>query len=97
LFTQTDIADIPVWVKNNAYWWYTNQIGDSDFVAGIEFLVEEGIIYIPESQVVTSEGSQEIPSWVRDIAGFWADDSISDAEFVQAIQWMITNGVMVIF
>ena len=93
--TQT-VADIPIWVKNNALWWYEKQIDDSDFVAGIQFLIKENIINIPDTQQTIIQGSQEIPDWVRDVAGFWANDQITDAEFVQAIQWMITSGVIVI-
>jgi len=92
--TQTDPVDIPIWIKNNAMWWNQQQIDDSDFVAGIEYLMAQNIINIPAAQVSDSGSSQEIPAWIRDVAGFWAENSISDAEFVQAIQWMISNGIM---
>jgi len=92
--TQTEL-DIPLWVKNNAEWWYQKQIDDSDFVAGIEYMISENIINVPQTEVSDSTSS-EIPDWLRDVAGFWANDSISDAEFVQSIQWMITNGVLVV-
>ena len=31
---------IPKWIKNNAAWWSEQQIGDSDFVSGIEYLIK---------------------------------------------------------
>ena len=37
---------IPFWVKTNASLWSENQITDSEFLSGIEFLVNEGIILI---------------------------------------------------
>ena len=37
---------IPDWVRNNAGWWADGQIEDSDFVAGIQYLIENGIISI---------------------------------------------------
>jgi len=37
---------IPDWVKNNAGWWATDQIDDSAFVQGIQYLVQNGIIVI---------------------------------------------------
>jgi len=37
---------IPYWVKNNAGWWATDQIDDSAFVQGIQYLVQNGIIVI---------------------------------------------------
>jgi len=37
---------IPGWIKNNAKWWADGQISEDDFVGGIEWLVEQGIIKI---------------------------------------------------
>ena len=35
---------IPSWIKNNAGWWASDVISDSDFLYGIKFLVENNII-----------------------------------------------------
>ena len=37
---------VPAWIKNNAGWWATDQIDDSAFVQGIQYLVQNGIIVI---------------------------------------------------
>jgi len=37
---------IPGWIKNNAKWWADGQISEDDFVGGIEWLVEQGIIKV---------------------------------------------------
>jgi len=37
---------IPSWIKNNAKWWADGQISEDDFVGGIEWLVEQGIIKV---------------------------------------------------
>ena len=37
---------IPDWIKNNAGWWANGDIGDNDFVQGIQFLIKEGIMKI---------------------------------------------------
>ncbi|MDH3657607.1 MAG: hypothetical protein OEM77_05670 [Nitrosopumilus sp.] len=48
IITETEnelkIQNIPSWVKNNAGWWAQGQIGTSDFLKGVQFLVEQGII-----------------------------------------------------
>ncbi len=89
----TSQIQIPDWVRNNAGWWATGQIQDSDFVSGIEFLITEDIILIPISQ--SSQGtSQEIPSWIKNNAGWWADGLIEDVDFVSGIQYLISNGIM---
>ena len=35
---------IPAWIKNNAGWWASDNISDSDFLYGIKYLVESDII-----------------------------------------------------
>ena len=91
----SDLIEITSWVRNNAGWWSTGQIQDSDFVSGIEFLITEDIILIPITQ--SSQGtSQEIPSWIKNNAGWWADGLIEDVEFVSGIQYLISNGIMTV-
>lgn len=41
---------IPQWVKNNAKWWGEDQISDSEFVKGMQYLVESGIIVVNNQQ-----------------------------------------------
>jgi len=41
-----DQIAIPDWIKNNAGWWATDQIDDSAFIQGIQYLVQNGIIVI---------------------------------------------------
>ena len=33
---------VPNWVKNTAGWWASDQIPDSAFLQGIQFLINEG-------------------------------------------------------
>jgi len=40
----TDV--IPSWIKNNAGWWSSGKISDSDFLIGVEYLIENGIINV---------------------------------------------------
>ena len=37
---------IPSWIKNNAKWWSEGSIGDSDFVKGIQYLIQIGVIKV---------------------------------------------------
>jgi len=85
--------NIPTWVKNNAGWWAAGQIGDSDFISGIQYLIKEGIMDIPATE--SGEASaQDIPDWVKNNAGWWADGLIGDSDFVSGIQYLVTNGIM---
>ena len=84
-------ATIPAWIKNNAMWWASDQIPDSAFLQGIQFLIKEGIMVIPSTETSGSSQSQEVPTWVKNNAGWWAEDKISEIEFVNAIQYLIKH------
>lgn len=88
-------TQIPNWIKNNAKWWHDGVIGDSDFEKGIQYLVQHGMMKIPQSQSGT--GATKIPSWVKNNAGWWASGQISDDEFVKGIQYMISNRIINVY
>ncbi len=41
VFTKSKIPD---GVRNNAKWWAEDQISDSDFIYGMKFLIQNGIV-----------------------------------------------------
>ncbi|MGH2612807.1 MAG: hypothetical protein ACRDFB_07130, partial [Rhabdochlamydiaceae bacterium] len=43
----TPSAVIPSWIKNNAKWWSQGQIGDDQFIKGLQYMIQNGIIQIP--------------------------------------------------
>ena len=85
---------VPSWIKNNAGWWASDQIPDSAFLQGIQYLINEGIMVIPLTELSESPGSEDVPVWVKNVAGWWANDNISELEFVNAIQYLIKNGII---
>lgn len=84
---------IPYWIRNNAEWWSQEQIDDNTFIQGIEYLIQNNIIVIPQTQQGTSE-SQEIPLWIRNNAAWWTDDLIDDETFVQGLEYLIQKGIL---
>jgi hypothetical protein len=84
---------IPSWIKNTAQWWSKGEIGDSDFIKGIQYLMQNGIMKIPPLPTTTSHSNQ-IPRWVKNNAGWWADGTISDNDFVSGIQYMVSEGII---
>ena len=57
---------VPDWVKNNAGWWATDQIGDADFVNGIEYLIKKDIIGIDNEKIkgkILIEDVKFSPAW----------------------------------
>ena len=91
--TTADAASVPSWVKNNAGWWADGTIADSDFVTGIQYLIEQGIISVP-STTRSASTSDTIPDWVKNNAGWWADGTISENDFLNGIQYLIKMGIM---
>jgi len=84
---------IPDWIKNNAKWWSEGQIPDNDFLVGVQHLIKEKIIDIPDLPEQTSE-QDEIPTWIRNSAAWWANGQISDDEFVNALKFLIERGIL---
>jgi len=87
-------ATIPNWIRNNAKWWSEGQIGDSDFTSGIQFMIKENIMVIPDLPEQTSETTRGVPDWVRNNAGWWADGLISDDDFVSGIKYLVEQGII---
>ena len=56
---------VPDWVKNNAGWWATDLIEDSDFINGIEYLIKIQVITIDGKNIqgVDPEDVVFSPAW----------------------------------
>ena len=89
-----DQTSIPDWIKNNAGWWATDQIDDSAFLQGIQYLIQKGIMIIPTTETTEASESQEVPSWIKNNAEWWAEGQINDQTFVSGIQYLIKVGVI---
>ena len=87
-------AVIPSWIKNNAGWWADDQIPDSAFLQGIQFLIKEGIMVIPPTIVSGSSDSQEVPGWIKNNAEWWSDGQIDYNTFVSGIQYLVKVGII---
>ena len=37
---------VPTWVKKNTKWWHEGSVGDKDFVQGIQYLIQKGIMKV---------------------------------------------------
>jgi len=87
--------EIPSWVKNNASWWSERTISQSEFTDALEFLINEGIIFIPPPEEPPVPGPDKIiPDWVRNTAGWWSQNLIPDSEFINAMKYLINVGII---
>jgi len=85
---------IPGWIQNTAKWWSEGSIGDSDFVTGIQFLINQGIMKIPPTAQGTDTGTGEIPDWIKNNAGWWADGLISNEDFISGIKFLVESQII---
>jgi len=64
-----DTKSIPDWIKNNANWWSENLIDDTDFINGLQYLIEYKIIKIDNKKIQGKVSLEDItfsPSWLID-------------------------------
>ena len=64
-------------------------------MGGIQFLIKEGIIQIPETAQSTAS-TQDIPAWIKNNADWWSQGLISDDDFIKGIQFMVENGIITV-
>ena len=91
-----DPIPIPDWIKNNAEWWATGKISDKEFISGIQFMIQNNIIIIPNLPQPQISDDQNMPDWIRNNANWWALDKISEEEFVNGIKYLIQQGIITV-
>lgn len=88
-------AEIPKWIKNNAGWWSDGITSDKTFVNAIQFLIDDGIIEIPDITELSQDNqSSDIPEWIKNNAHWWSKGKISDNDFVKGIQYLVQQGII---
>ena len=90
-----ELPKVPQWVKQNANWWATEQISDSEFLESIDFLFEKGIVFVP-GKGVNAQSTWSVPTWYKTIAAWWSEDKITDDEFLLAIENLVAREIIVI-
>jgi len=93
-YPESFFLKVPNWVKNNARWWSSDLITDSDFLGGITYLINEGILIVPNLPESETSSSQKVPLWVKSTARWWADGQIDENEFLKGIQFLVENKII---
>ncbi len=86
---------VPIWIKNNAKWWSSGLISDADFLNGIEFMIDENIIHIPNLPESGNSKDKTVPPWIKNTAKWWAEGQIDENEFLKGITFLVENGIIV--
>ena len=85
---------VPSWIQNNAEWWSKGLIGEEDFLSGIQFLINQGIIQISTTHDTQQSSLPFVPNWVKDTAGWWAEGKVTDQDFLNGIKFLVENQII---
>lgn len=91
---RSSILIIPSWIKNNAGWWAQDKISDSDFISGIQHMVQKKIITINNLPTSGQSKGESVPAWIKNNAGWWSEGKISDSDFVKGIEFLVKEGTI---
>ena len=61
LIDNVKAESVPDWVKNIAKWYGNNEISENEFLNAIKFLIDSGIIEIPETEENIMDDSSDTP------------------------------------
>lgn len=85
--------ELPSWMKSTALWWSADAITDDDFILMIQFLIQNQIISVSVTDVV-SNNDEGIPIWIKTSAQWWGEGIISDTEFLRSVEYMVNQGII---
>ena len=94
--TSEPVTAIPGWIKTHAGWWAEGLINDETYLLGIEYLVKEGIIVMPQTGDYDSDflSPQAVPAWIKNNAGWWVSGQIDDITYISGIHYLIKVGII---
>jgi len=92
-------AQIPGWVKNVAGWWAVGIVSETEFVSGIEYLINNNIIlldFVPCNDETQSQygNTKSIPDWIKNNANWWSENLINDIDFINGLQYLIEHKII---
>lgn len=87
---------IPDWIKTYAQYWSSGQISDQDFIGGLDFMLKNNMIVIPNLDFSEKTSIGEIPQWFRNTAKWWSNDLISQQEFINSIKYLIQEDIILV-
>ena len=89
-----NIVQIPDWFKQTTEFWTTQNMTNEEYIQTLEFLLEEQIMYVPQTKLPKDNIDIIMPIWINDIAKKWIDNKITNDEFSIGIQWMLENNLI---
>lgn len=85
---------VPSWIRDNAGYWADGVLDDRAFLDGIAYLVESGVVEVPEVDAKAAEGDGSVPPWIKSNAALWASGQIGDSDFLSGMGYLVAVGVI---
>ena len=95
ILEDTGKVGLPPWIKDLAKWWVTDKITGEHFSVAIEYMINNEIIKIPDTES-DDVSATIIPEWVKNNARWWAVGAINDTEFTLALQYLVKTGIITV-
>ncbi len=86
---------IPDWIRDDIYWWLNDEISDSEFLEGVDYLLEKQVLLVSEREMI-EKSQRHVPSWIKISAGWWYEEKISDDEFTNILENLIERKIIVV-
>ena len=85
---------IPEWIKYDAHLWSQGLLSDEEFVTGIKYLINYGVIKISIDDLTSS--NNKIPAWIQNYVGWWSQGLISNEEFIASMEFLVNNKIILV-
>jgi len=92
--TSSGPSPIPTSLTNLACDWGNEEISDSQFLNGIQDLLDSGKLILKGTASSTYNPNQSIPAWVNNNAGWWCDGQIAYVDFENGLLYLLQNGYL---
>ena len=89
-----DSPIIQDWVRDSANLWSNNKMTDDRFAKGIDAIIKEYKINIPNFDDLEEIPAQQIPNWFKNNAKWWSEGQITDLDFTNGIEFLVKNGII---
>ncbi len=89
-----DSPIIQDWVRDSANLWSNNKMTDDRFAKGIDAIIKEYKINIPNFDDLEEIPAQQIPNWFKNNARWWSEGQITDLDFTNGIEFLVKNGII---
>ncbi len=86
-----NIIQIPDWFKKTTSYWTSQTMSDDEYYKTLGFLLDEKVIHMPQTKILTETTHSEIPKWIKTNAEKWINEELSDDEFSIVLQWILRN------